>query len=76
MERFLDGTGGDMGGQDAVAEMSQLKARHGDIERRLAELERHLSLTADEQVERARLKKEKLWSKDRMAVLALQIAAA
>ena len=76
MERFLDGTGGDMGGQDAVAEMVRLKARHGDIERGLAELERHLSLTADEQVERARLKKEKLWSKDRMAVLALQIAAA
>jgi len=56
--------------------MRRLKARHRDIERRLAELERHLSLTADEQVERARLKKEKLWSKDRMAALALQSKAA
>ena len=76
MERFLDGTGEGSTGQDVAGEMIRLKARHRDIERRLAELERHLSLTADEQVERARLKKEKLWSKDRMAALALQAKAA
>lgn len=76
MERFLDGTGEGGSGQDVAAEMNRLKARHGDIEKRLAALERHLSLTADEQVERARLKKEKLWSKDRMAALALQLKAA
>jgi hypothetical protein len=40
------------------------------IEARLAELERHLSLSADEQVERARLKKLKLAVKDRLARLA------
>jgi hypothetical protein len=40
------------------------------IEARLAELDRHLSLSADEQVERARLKKLKLAAKDRLARLA------
>src|SRR5436189_179398 len=75
MERFLDGTGEGSTDQGLADEMIRLKARHRDIERRLAELERHLSLTTDEQVERARLKKEKLWSKDRMTALALQSTA-
>ena len=54
----------------AAVEIVRLRERHGEIERRLIELERHLSLTPDEQIERARLKKEKLWTKDRMLVLA------
>jgi len=54
----------------AAVEMVELRARHGEIERRLAELERHLSLTPDEQLERARLKKEKLRAKDRLVALA------
>ena len=41
-------------------EMTRLKERHTEIERRLAELERHISLTSDEQRERVELKKEKL----------------
>ena len=57
-------------------EMIRLKERHMEIEQRLLELERHLSLTSDEQLERARLKKEKLRSKDRIAVLAQQTKAA
>jgi uncharacterized protein YdcH (DUF465 family) len=57
-------------------EMASLKERHTEIERRLAELERHLSLTSDEQVERVHLKKEKLRSKDRIAILAQQTKAA
>jgi uncharacterized protein YdcH (DUF465 family) len=48
-------------------EVAQLKARHDEIERRLNELERHLSLTPDEQIERSQLKKEKLRAKDRLA---------
>ena len=56
----------------AAIEMVQLRARHGEIERRLAELDRHLSLTPDEQLERARLKKEKLRAKDRLVQLAAQ----
>ena len=46
--------------------MVRLKERHGELERRLAQLERHLSLTPDEQVERSRLKKEKLRTKDEL----------
>jgi uncharacterized protein YdcH (DUF465 family) len=57
-------------------EMASLKERHTEIERRLAELERHLSLTSDEQLERVHLKKEKLRSKDRIAILAQQTKAA
>ena len=55
-------------GSPAV-EMVRLRERHGEIERRLAELERHLSLTPDEQIERSQLKKEKLRTKDRLASL-------
>ena len=47
-----------------------LERRHQELERRLATLDRHLSLTPDEQVERTRLKKEKLWVKDRLLLLA------
>jgi uncharacterized protein YdcH (DUF465 family) len=48
-------------------EVAHLRARHDEIERRLIELERHLSLTPDEQIERSQLKKEKLRAKDRLA---------
>ena len=54
----------------AAVEMVRIRERHGEIERRLSELQRHLSLTPDEQLERARLKKEKLLMKDRLAMLA------
>jgi len=80
MERFREGievaTGGQTERNDPTTEILRLKARHGEIEKRLSELERHLSLTSDEQVEWARLKKEKLWSKDRIAVLSQLVAAA
>ena len=58
----------------ASVEIVELRERHGQIERRLAELDRHLSLTSDEQLERARLKKEKLRTKDRIALLAAESA--
>jgi len=50
-------------------ERHELEAEHLAIETRLAELDRHLSLTAEEQLERARLKKLKLATKDRIARL-------
>jgi uncharacterized protein YdcH (DUF465 family) len=56
-------------GAGAGAEVERLRARHDEIEKRLSELERHLSLTPDEQVERSQLKKEKLRAKDRIAWL-------
>ena len=56
-------------GTEADGEVDRLKARHDEIEKRLSELERHLSLTPDEQVERSDLKKEKLRTKDRLTQL-------
>jgi uncharacterized protein YdcH (DUF465 family) len=56
-------------GDEAALEMGRLKARHDEIEKRLSALERHLSLTPDEQVERSTLKKEKLRVKDRQTQL-------
>jgi hypothetical protein len=50
-------------------EVETLRQRHAELERRLSVLDKHLSLTPDEQVERARIKKEKLWVKDRMMLL-------
>jgi len=47
----------------------QLLNEHHELEQRLAELDRHLSLSSQEQAERSRLKKLKLAMKDRIAKL-------
>jgi uncharacterized protein YdcH (DUF465 family) len=74
MEKIrVDGQQGDVG---AGTEAAGLRARHDEIEKRLTELERHLSLTPDEQVERSQLKKEKLRAKDRLAQLAAGVRRA
>jgi hypothetical protein len=49
--------------------LEALMAEHQAIEARLAELDRHLTLTSEEQLEHARLKKLKLLTKDQMARL-------
>ena len=49
-----------MADDTAEQERAGLEKRHEELERRLADLDRHLSLTTEEQVERIRLKKEKL----------------
>lgn len=49
--------------------IEQLQREHTELKQRLQQLERHLSLTAEEQVERARLKKLKLATKDLIAAL-------
>lgn len=49
--------------------LEQLQERHRDAEQRLRELDRHVWLSPDEQVELARLKKEKLHIKDMMRKL-------
>ncbi len=63
-------------GEGSGSEAARLKARHDEIEKRLSELERHLSLTPDEQVERSQLKKEKLRAKDRLALLSATLRRA
>jgi len=52
-----------------MTEIDALKQRHKELEKALAAIEAHLSLTAKEQAERAKLKKEKLAIKDRIQVL-------
>ena len=63
-------------GDSGTDEAARLRARHDEIEKRLTELERHLSLTPDEQVERSQLKKEKLRAKDRLALLSAGVRRA
>lgn len=55
---------------DRLARLEELKTEHARLELRLAELERHLSLSPEEQRERAELKKAKLQLKDTMLHLA------
>lgn len=52
-----------------MTEIDALRQRHKELEEALAAIEAHLSLTAREQAERAKLKKEKLAIKDRIQVL-------
>ena len=51
---------------DRTDRLEALKSEHARLELRLAELERHLSLSPDEQRERAEIKKAKLQLKDTM----------
>lgn len=55
--------------ESAEAARVALRAEHASLERRLAEIEGHLYLSAEAQLERARLKKQKLLIKDRLAAL-------
>jgi uncharacterized protein YdcH (DUF465 family) len=54
----------------ALARLEALRTEHAKLEMRLAELERHLSLSPEEQRERAEIKKAKLQLKDTMLHLA------
>lgn len=58
--------GGQDSGDGQDGETARLRQRHDELERRLAQLERHLSLTPQEQIERSQLKKEKLRTKDEL----------
>jgi uncharacterized protein YdcH (DUF465 family) len=49
---------------DRSTRLEALRTEHARLEMRLAELERHLSLSPDEQRERAEIKKAKLQLKD------------
>ena len=49
---------------DRTTRLEALRTEHARLEMRLAELERHLSLSPDEQRERAEIKKAKLQLKD------------
>jgi len=51
---------------DRTTRLEALRSEHAKLEMRLAELERHLSLSPEEQRERAEIKKAKLQLKDTM----------
>jgi uncharacterized protein YdcH (DUF465 family) len=61
------------GGKDPAALLEQLKNEHARLKQQLNELEAHVSLTAEEQVERVRLKKLKLHTKDRIAAVTAEL---
>jgi hypothetical protein len=56
----------------SVANLETLRSQHLSLETRLAVLDRQLTLTAEEQTERVRLKKRKLAIKDRIQFLLSQ----
>ncbi|HJZ84630.1 MAG TPA: YdcH family protein [Polyangia bacterium] len=59
-----------VGVSDSVTVLvDQLRAEHATLDARVQELEHHISLTSDEQIEITRLKKMKLATKDRIAIL-------
>ena len=49
--------------------MEQLRAEHAALDARVRELEHHLSLTTEGQIEIAKLKQLKLAAKDRIVLL-------
>jgi uncharacterized protein YdcH (DUF465 family) len=56
----------------AKTQLETLQREHARLEARLSELERHLSLSPEEQRERAAIKKTKLRLKDSMLALTLR----
>ena len=52
--------------------LEQLQDLHRQADERLRELDRHVWLSPDEQMELARLKKQKLQLKDRMRALVVR----
>jgi hypothetical protein len=71
MDRTVEGS--EVGGKATADLLEQLRSEHARLKERLVELEGHVSLTADEQVERVRLKKLKLATKDRIAAVAADL---
>lgn len=65
-------TNEDTSGNDQTV-VQELRDRHNELKRQLDLLKRHISLTPAEQLESARLKKEKLAIKDRIAALGGQV---
>jgi hypothetical protein len=60
---------------DVQVLVESLRAQHAAFDARVRELEHHISLTPEEQLEIARLKKMKLATKDRIVVLTRQGSA-
>jgi uncharacterized protein len=72
MEKATPETVGPGAGVHDEGLLERLLAEHRALDSRLNEIESHISLTAEEQVERSRIKKLKLATKDRIAALKRQ----
>jgi uncharacterized protein YdcH (DUF465 family) len=76
-KRYVRKSSGAFMTQEVAGELERLRTEHAQLESRLRELERHLSLSPAEQVERINLKKAKLQLKDQIKKLeAAPIASA
>jgi len=60
---------------EVQARLDVLRKTHADLEQRLKQLDRHLSLSPSEQTERANIKKAKLQIKDDILHLTHQLRA-
>ncbi len=67
MDRTVEGP--EAGGKATAELLEQLRNEHSRLKARLTELDGHVSLTTEEQIERVRLKKLKLATKDRIAAV-------
>jgi uncharacterized protein YdcH (DUF465 family) len=74
MDRTVEGR--DTAGKHTAALLEELRSEHARLKARLVELENHVSLTAEEQVERVQLKKLKLHTKDRIAAVTAELKKA
>ena len=70
MQKSLDPRHAHAGTDHEPEDVDGLQRQHQELDRRLAVLDRHLALSAEEQAERVRLKKEKLLIKDKMEEIA------
>ena len=64
--------GANMSNEDVTATLNSLRSAHQEADARLVELERHLALSPEEQVEVVRLKKRKLQLKDEIRALSVK----
>ena len=58
---------------NTIEQLQSLKAEHAALKRRLGDFETHRYLTSTEEIERRRLQKLKLRTKDRIASLEAQV---
>jgi hypothetical protein len=74
MENLRSGTRGESLPDEVVLE--RLKAEHQALEKRLEELNGHIYLTPEEQVEKKRIQKLKLAAKDHIQALTARLGRA
>lgn len=62
-----------MQAEDLTSRLNQLRAAHQEADAKLRQLDRHVSLSPEEQLEIVRLKKQKLHLKDEIRSLSAKL---